>query len=108
MSNAPLSSYERRDLLLRYIEQTRRVSIGKICERFQISEATARRDLGALAEQSKVRRVHGGAISVTQAPQELPVYQRMTELAENKRRIGIAAAALLSDGETVFLGSGTT
>ncbi|MGL4648297.1 MAG: DeoR/GlpR family DNA-binding transcription regulator, partial [Caldilineaceae bacterium] len=34
--------------------------------------------------------------------------QRMTELAENKRRIGIAAAALLSDGETVFLGSGTT
>jgi DeoR/GlpR family transcriptional regulator of sugar metabolism len=108
LTNAALSSYERRDLLLRYIEQSRRVSVNTICERFQISEATARRDLGALAEQAKIRRVHGGAIAVAQAPQELPVYQRMAELADAKQRIGAKAAGLLRDGETVFLGSGTT
>ena len=93
---------------MRYIEQARRVSVSTICERFQISEATARRDLGILAEQAKIQRVHGGAISALQAPPELPVYQRMAEQSESKQRIGRVAAELIKDGETVFLGSGTS
>lgn len=108
MKTQPLSSYERRDQILRYIEQARRVSVNAICERFQVSEATARRDLGILAEKAKIQRVHGGAVAVLQAPQELPVYQRMAELPECKQRIGRRAAELIGDGETVFLGSGTT
>jgi DeoR/GlpR family transcriptional regulator of sugar metabolism len=36
------------------------------------------------------------------------VVQRSSEQAEEKQRIAIAAAALVSDGETIFLGSGTT
>jgi DeoR/GlpR family transcriptional regulator of sugar metabolism len=102
------SSVERQDEILRFIEQMRRASVGAICEHFAISEATARRDLGVLAEQAKIQRVHGGALAISHAPPELPVYQRMNELAEDKARIGKAAASLLRDGETVFLGSGTT
>lgn len=108
MKTLALSSYERRDQILRFIEQSRRVSVGRICDRFQISEATARRDLSVLAEQAKIQRVHGGAISVINAPTELPVYQRMSEQADEKHRIGQAAADLIEDGDTVFLGTGTT
>lgn len=109
MSNLPsLSNVERQGQLLRFIEQAHRVSVTNICERFQVSEATARRDLEVLAEQGKIQRVHGGAISVRQAPPELPVYQRMNEFTEGKQRIGQKAAELIQDGETVFLGSGTT
>lgn len=108
MTNAPLSTFERRQQLLRYIEQARRVSVSTICERFQISEATARRDLGILAEQAKIQRVHGGAIAAIQAPPELPVYQRMAEQSEHKQRIGKLAADLIEEGDTVFLGTGTT
>ena len=103
-----LSNVERQDQLLHYIEQSHRVSVTNICERFQISQATARRDLEILADQGKIQRVHGGAISVRQAPPELPVYQRMNELSESKQRIGQKTAELVKDGDTVFLGSGTT
>jgi len=54
--------------------------------------------------------VRGGATSLRKAPApvELPVYQRMNDETENKQRIGLAAAELIKEGETVFLGSGTT
>ena len=103
-----LSSVERQQHLLRYIEQQRRVTVNQIVEQFDISLATARRDLETLADQGKVQRVHGGAIAVRQAPPEPPVLQRTSEQASEKVRIGQAAADLIHDGDTVFLGSGTT
>jgi DeoR/GlpR family transcriptional regulator of sugar metabolism len=45
---------------------------------------------------------------VEQAPPELPILDREREQADEKARIGRAAAELVSDKETVFLGSGTT
>ena len=42
------------------------------------------------------------------SPRELPVLQRDQNQRDAKRRIGRAAAGLVEDGETVFLGSGTT
>ena len=80
----------------------------QIVEQFSISEATARRDLESLASQGKAQRVHGGVIAVEQAPPELPILQREGEQADEKSMIGQAAAELVNDGETVFLGSGTT
>lgn len=103
-----LSSIERQELLWRYIERNKRVTIPQICEKFDISQATARRDLEVLAEQGKIQRFHGGAVLVLQAPPELPVFQRIIEQPEEKVRIGRAAADLVKDGETVFLGSGST
>jgi DeoR family transcriptional regulator of aga operon len=103
-----LSNIERREDILRFIEHSKRVSVASICSRFQISEATARRDLEMLEEDKLIQRVHGGAISLREAPPELPVYQRMNDESEYKQRIGLAAAQLIQDGETIFLGSGTS
>jgi DeoR family transcriptional regulator of aga operon len=103
-----LSSYERREQLLHWIERTGRVSIAEIREHFGVSEATARRDLEALAEQSKIRRVRGGAIMIRQAPPEPPFLQREREQSLEKERIGQVAASLVQEGETIFLASGTT
>jgi DeoR family transcriptional regulator of aga operon len=103
-----LSSYERRQQLLRWIERNGRISVAQICEHFGVSEATARRDLEALAEEGNIQRVHGGAILIRQAPPEPPLFQREREQFLEKQRIGQAAAALVQDGETIFLASGTT
>jgi DeoR family transcriptional regulator, aga operon transcriptional repressor len=102
------SNTERQGRLLAWIEERRRASVPEICEQFAVSLATARRDLETLAEQGKVQRVHGGAVAVRRAPPEPPVVQRAGEQVEEKRRIGAAAADLVRDGETIFLGSGTT
>lgn len=103
-----LSNFERRRELTRLLERTGRLSVSQICDQFQISEATARRDLETLSEQGLVQRVHGGVIPVRQATPEAPILQRSREFEKEKERIGCAAAALVQDGETVFLGSGTT
>jgi len=107
-SLATLSSVERQRQLLKWLEREQRLTVAQICEAFAVSEATARRDLETLAGQGLLQRVHGGAIPIRQAEPEQPILQRSQEQAAEKARIGRAAAALIHDGETVFLGSGTT
>jgi len=99
---------ERQQRLLRTIEQQQRITVNQIVEHFDVSLATARRDLETLADQGKVQRVHGGALAVRQAPPEPPVLQRTAEQSPEKVRIAQAAVDLISDGETIFLSSGTT
>lgn len=108
MSTGVLSSVERQMEIWHRIIQQQRAGVADLCAAFQVSEATVRRDLDVLAEQGKIQRVHGGAIAVTQAPPELPALERGGDQAAEKRAIGQAAAGLVQDGETVFLGSGTT
>jgi DeoR/GlpR family transcriptional regulator of sugar metabolism len=109
METSPtLSNIERQRQILAQIEQRQRINVSQICEMFAVSEATARRDLEQLAGQGKVQRVHGGAIAIHSAPPEMPVSDRSVEQREEKQRIGMAAAALIRDGETVFISSGTT
>jgi len=99
---------ERQKQILSLLSKQGRLSVTEIVEQFSISEATARRDLESLASQGKAQRVHGGVIAVEQAPPELPILQREGEQADEKSLIGKAAAELIADGETIFLGSGTT
>jgi DeoR family transcriptional regulator of aga operon len=99
---------ERQKQILSLLTRHGRLSVTEIVEQFSISEATARRDLESLASQGKAQRVHGGVIAVEEAPPELPILERENEQADEKSRIGRAAASLVADNETVFLGSGTT
>lgn len=98
----------RQKQILSLLSRQGRLSVAEIVTQFSISEATARRDLEALASQGKAQRVHGGVIAVEQAPPELPILERESEQADEKARIGRAAASLVKSHETVFLGSGTT
>src|ERR1044071_4976020 len=99
---------ERQKQILSLLDRQGRLSVAEIVQQFSISEATARRDLESLASQGKAQRVHGGVISVEKAPPELPILERKSEQADEKVRIGRAAANMVADKETIFLGSGTT
>ena len=99
---------ERQKQILSRLTRQGRLSVTEIVEHFSISQATARRDLESLASQGKVQRVHGGVIAIEQAPPELPILERANEQPDDKARIGLSAANLIADRETVLLGSGTT
>src|SRR6476646_2725970 len=103
-----LPTLERQKQILSLLARQRRLSVTDIVKQFSISEATARRDLESLTSQGKAQRVHGGVIAVEQAPPELPILERESEQLEEKRRIGQAAASLVAEHESLFLGSGTT
>jgi len=104
--NAP--KFERLDQIRSYIERERKVTVSEIAEQFGISGATVRRTMGELAERGEISRFRGGAIALKHYARELPALERETDQGEAKQRIGKAAAGLVHDGETVFLGSGTT
>jgi len=106
--NTILSGLERQNQIMQLLARNQRISVTEICETFEVSEATARRDLEALAVQGKLQRVHGGAIPVGRAAPELPLLERCLEQASEKERIGKAAAAMVNNNETILLGSGTT
>jgi DeoR/GlpR family transcriptional regulator of sugar metabolism len=108
MPHQSLSSTERHKEILNMIHHNKRVSVTDICDRFLISEATARRDLEYMDEHGMIKRVYGGAIAPEAPTLEFPMIDRQDINIDQKRLIGEAAAKLIRNGETIFLGSGTT
>jgi DeoR/GlpR family transcriptional regulator of sugar metabolism len=103
-----MNKYLRRDQVLDYIETNQHVSVAQICAEFDMSEATARRILNELAQETKIERIRGGALAVQSGTLERGYTKRFSEQSAEKARIGKAASKLIQDGDTVFLGSGTT
>jgi DeoR family transcriptional regulator of aga operon len=89
------------------------VSVEALAGRLGVSPATVRRDLAALEKQGLLRRTHGGVTAVSPVAYEAfrhdsSFQEQEGRHAEEKRRIGLAAAELVKDGETIGLTPGTT
>jgi DeoR/GlpR family transcriptional regulator of sugar metabolism len=106
--NENLLKGERHILIRRLVDGQGRVTVAEVSERLGVSEATIRRDLEEMQGRGWLYRTHGGAVRVDRALREPPINQRLQEQADEKQRIGRAAAQLIRDGETIFLGSSTT
>lgn len=97
----------RQQALLQWIENSHYVSLEEIAERFHVTTQTARRDIADLEHRGKVRKLHGGVSQLT--PLDPVTYrQRRHDRADEKVRIAEAVVALIPDGATVFLDTGTT
>lgn len=83
------------------------VSVDELTASFETSPATIRRDLDSLAEQRLLTRTHGGAVAQSVA-YELPVRYKSHLRTDEKERIALAAAALVTPGAVVGLSGGTT
>lgn len=97
---------ERQNHILLLVNSHRSISITEIQRRLNVSRETIRRDLLALAEQRKLRKTHGGAISLESQEPEMAVRQ-ITNVV-GKRAIGRLAASMIPDGASVILAGGTT
>jgi DeoR/GlpR family transcriptional regulator of sugar metabolism len=73
-----------------------------------VSEMTIRRDLGVLAAQQLVEKVHGGAVLARRGAAEPHFATKRSINAGAKAAIAEAAVAMISDGMTVALSAGTT
>ena len=81
-----------------------------LAEMFNVSTQTLRKDLNFLDSKGVCTRSPGGAILKRGAlpPREDAIDVKRTLFADEKVRIGKAAAALIGAGESVLLDSGTT
>lgn len=99
---------ERHQAILEIVAKESKITIGEICQMFEVSEMTARRDLRKLDQRGLLRRVHGGAISNLGRSYEPPYRIRATQAVEAKQAIGIKAAEFVYDGDSIALDVGTT
>jgi DeoR family transcriptional regulator of aga operon len=111
-SETNAASY-RSEQILQELLRHGEVSVDSLAKHFNVSAATIRRDLSELERQGLLRRIHGGAGPVAPMLYEpfrhLSSFQEQEEkCAAEKRQIGLTAASLISDGETIAIGAGTT
>ena len=104
------SSKGRRSSILQILRENSNVSVTELSKRFGVSEVTIRKDLNLLKERNLLVRTRGGAITSDSGAVENEMSIRFKKLAHyrEKRAIGRAAAALIEDGDTIIIDSGTT
>lgn len=98
---------ERLEAVLRMLAEGGQVEVEEIVSRLEVSPATARRDLDALANQQLLTRTRGGAIAQSVA-YDLPIRYKRGQHVPEKQRIARAASALVVRGTVVGLCGGTT
>ena len=105
------------------------LEVKSLARQLRVSDATVRRDLSALHDAGRLKRTRGGALPQREeiAPAEVasplplseistekiadqarPFAERSTINSAAKTRIGVLAATLVSDGQSVMLAGGTT
>ncbi len=99
---------ERHNQILQALKERGFVSVSALSDALDVSDVTVRRDLSHLEERKLLRRTHGGATTRDHIVRDRPVSEKASQHAEEKRRIGVAAAALVEDHDRIILASGTT
>jgi DeoR family transcriptional regulator of aga operon len=98
---------ERRRRICDLLQQTGRVTVNALARRFDTSEVTIRHDLAALEAAGHLDRTRGGALT-RRENDDLPIRVKQTLRHAEKVRIAKAAVAMIREGETIILDSGTT
>lgn len=105
--------------ILSYLKQVGKISVQELVSQFEISPATARRDINKLNDLGRLHKVRNGAVHVENVPKApaqsaTSVYQLMSPPADavhnpiEKDRIAEVAANLCKEGESVIINCGTT
>jgi DeoR family transcriptional regulator of aga operon len=104
---------QRSEQILQELLRNGEVAVDGLAQLLNVSAATIRRDLTELEQQGLLRRNHGGAVPV--APMLYEPFRHVSSFQEQeqkcvaeKRRIGLLAASLITDGEIIAIGAGTT
>jgi DeoR/GlpR family transcriptional regulator of sugar metabolism len=99
---------DRRQRILSLVQERGSALVSELSQLMGVSEVTVRSDLAALAVRGQVVRTHGGAMTPELPPAELTFATREVSYVELKRRIGVAAAEQVRDGQSVVLDASTT
>lgn len=101
---------ERYEKIVGLVNDRGSIRVTELSELCQVTEETIRRDLDRLEQAGRLRRSHGGAVSVKDSPlqPEIPYAEREIINAEEKRRIAEEAVKLIRPNERILLDASTT
>jgi DeoR family fructose operon transcriptional repressor len=99
---------QRRERIQEYLAVHQIARSADLCKVLETSEATVRRDLEWLEKRGILERTHGGAILSQRVSFEQEYQQRAQQNPDSKKKIGELAASFITEGDIVFVNSGTT
>jgi DeoR/GlpR family transcriptional regulator of sugar metabolism len=97
---------ERQAYIIHQVNLHNKVLSASLSNEIDVSEDTIRRDLQELAEEGKLIKVHGGALS--HAFSDITYPSKNVYSSDNKKIIASKAVSLIKDGMFVLTGGGTT
>lgn len=102
-----MKRHERMNALLELLGERGRVEVEEAATTLEVSAATMRRDMDALAEQQLLTRTRGGAV-LSSVTYDLPLRYKRGHHSAEKEAIAQAAARMVERGDAVGLSGGTT
>ncbi len=101
---------ERHSLIIKAVNERASVTIAELAEILDVSASTVKRDLIILANEGKIIKVRGGAMSKNESfsSVEKNVEEKASICTEEKMTIARYAAKLIEKGDFIFLDAGTT
>jgi len=106
--NHDTNATERRSQIAQMVREQGKVYVSDLVKQYNLTETSIRRDLVLLENERRLKRIHGGAISV-------PGNFRTDTFAEKEKLqirakdgIGKVAAKMVNRGDIILLASGTT
>lgn len=103
--------YKRKQFILKELKENQQVLVDDLAKKLQVSQITIRRDLDEFQREGIVERFYGGANLIDGALSEDP--SRSVSSPDDPRQnckeaIAYAAAAMVEDGDIIFLNSSST
>ena len=103
---------ERHSKIIEFVNRQKTATVLELCSLLDTSESTVRRDLNILDKSGLIKKVRGGAISVSVQDSFTTLESNVEEKSHlyiaEKTAIAKYAAGLIEDGDFVFIDAGTT
>lgn len=89
------------------LEEQNTLSIDELCNKFNVSKNTIRRDIAELEKRGTIKKVYGGIMRNQNSMPE-PFFSREIKNKLRKKEIAKRAASLIDDNDIIYIDSGTT
>ena len=101
---------DRQNEILKIVNRDGSATVADLTEKLSASESTIRRDLIQLDSEGKLKKVHGGANSISDSFSSVEYYMDTKSAlnTEQKEKIGRYAATLINDDDLVFIDAGSS
>ncbi|MEI7026087.1 DeoR/GlpR family DNA-binding transcription regulator [Paenibacillus sp. y28] len=100
---------ERYEKIVQLVNERGSIRVSELSEICEVTEETIRRDLDKLEQAGRLRRSHGGAVSVKEHQNpEVPFFEREVTNMEQKRRIAREAVNHIFPRDKIILDASTT
>lgn len=91
-----------------YLRTHKDIRISELNGILDVSESTIRRDIKDLAEEGFLKELYGSVVLLEKNQPDTFLKERLEQNIEAKKTIGEKAAAMISDGDFIYIDAGST